>query len=182
MNNNHPLLPLGGLVATFGYMARVNPRDSLGVTLQTSSVIKYGDFEVPVTPSYRDCFAGTHDEISGQLPSEQQFGFDEQIALFDLCMVYDDNDKVDIAETELIVIELQHYLSGFGLTGARVHPRIKLFSAMTTSLSMRLHAAAFRRNSSVEATVAAQQEREAKERTVLESLFLAPDLSKVAVA
>lgn len=139
MNNNHPLLPLGGLVATFGYMARVNPRDSLGVTLQTSSVIKYGDLEVPVTPSYRECFAATHDAISGQLPSDQQFGFDEQMTLLNLCMVFDDNDRVMVAESELIVIELQHYLSGFGLTGARVHPRIKLFSDMTTSLSKRLH-------------------------------------------
>lgn len=182
MNNDHPVLPLGGLVATFGYTARVNPRDSLGVTLQESSVIKYGDFEVPVTASYRECFAATHAEISGQLPSDQQFGFDEQITLFELCMVFDDNDKVDVAESELIVIELQHYLSGFGLTGARVHPRIKLFSEMTTSLSMRLHTAAYRRGNSIEVQMAEHQVREQGERTLIESLFLAPDLGKVAVA
>lgn len=144
-----------------------------------------GNFEVPVTSNLRECFSRIHDEASGSLPSDQQFNTDEQYTMYQLCWVFDDNDKVIATETEVNILELMHYLSGFGLTGQQVLADIRCYSASTSSLAMRLHFAAHRRGDATE-----QKDCDSKivvqdgaaERSMLEGIFLAPSFEKSTAA
>ena len=113
--------------------------------MQVSSVVMVGNFEVPVTPNLRECFSRTHDETSGSLPVDQQFGKDEQYKMYMLCWVLDDDEKIVVAETESNVLELMHYLSDYGLTGQNVLADIRLFGENTVPVAKRLHSDAYRR-------------------------------------
>ena len=120
-----------------------------------------GNFEVPVTPNLRECFSRTHDETSGSLPVDQQFGKDEQYKMYMLCWVLDDDEKIVVAETESNVLELMHYLSDYGLTGQNVLADIRLLGENTVPVAKRLHSDAYRRAKEAEALAIAMILREA---------------------
>ena len=151
-----------------------------------------GNFEVPVTPSLRECFSRTHDETSGSLPTDQQFGKDEQYKMYQLCWVLDDNDMIVVAETEANVLELMHYLSDYGLTGQGVIADIRLFSENTVPVAKRLHSDAYRRAKEAEALAIAEAKQVGAtaealqqvqdESRQLKALFLAPAFKNTTAA
>lgn len=151
-----------------------------------------GNFEVPVTPSLRERFSRSHDETSGSLPTDQQFGKDEQYKMYQLCWVLDDNDMIVVAETEANVLELMHYLSDYGLTGQGVLADIRLFSENTVPVAKRLHSDAYRRAKKAEALAIAEAKRVGAtaealqqvqdESRQLEALFLASAFKNTTAA
>lgn len=151
-----------------------------------------GNFEVPVTPNLRECFSRTHDETSGSLPVDQQFGKDEQYKMYMLCWVLDDDEKIVVAETESNVLELMHYLSDYGLTGQNVLADIRLFGENTVPVAKRLHSDAYRRAKEAEALAIAEAKRVGAtaealqqvqdESRQLEPLFLAPAFKNTTAA
>ncbi len=151
-----------------------------------------GNFEVPVTPNLRECFSRTHDETSGSLPVDQQFGKDEQYKMYMLCWVLDDDEKIVVAETESNVLELMHYLSDYGLTGQNVLADIRLFGENTVPVAKRLHSDAYRRAKEAEAPAIAEAKQVGAtaealqqvqdESRQLEALFLAPAFKNTTAA
>ena len=160
--------------------------------MQVSSVVMVGNFEVPVTPNLRECFSRTHDETSGSLPVDQQFGKDEQYKMYMLCWVLDDDEKIVVAETESNVLELMHYLSDYGLTGQNVLADIRLFGENTVPVAKRLHSDAYRRAKEAEALAIAEAKQVGAtaealqqvqdESSALEALFLAPAFKNTTAA
>lgn len=134
--------------------------------MTNSNKIEVGIFEVANTEELRKTFAWTHQKMSASLPSENQFGTEEQRTMMLACRELPEKGATpaDVEARESDLCELLHYLVMNGVAVVEIDKEIRLFSSYTKKVTMQL---------GYQQRVATQQEAVRKATT---PLFLAPEV------